>query len=128
MKHSILKDRKPFDSKLGATHVFEIMGPLLPHHTLNIASILNTSQEVISASVSHSTYLPSAALNTMAVNTEEKDKLASGLQKLFVDISYAYPGLIEGVKDRMTSPPQVENGMSVKEVAVSKSGFTWSCL
>ncbi|CAL1527221.1 unnamed protein product, partial [Lymnaea stagnalis] len=127
MKHSIIRDEfNHGDIQSQTSHVFEVTGPLLPHHTLNIASVLQSSPEVSRSTISYSTHHPSAALNSQTVNQEDKDKLASGLNKLFVDISQANPGLIGDLNERLALPAVLENGTAIKELNILQKGFTWS--
>ncbi|KAH9508638.1 hypothetical protein Btru_049491 [Bulinus truncatus] len=130
VKHSVIQCNKmttDSGSQSGMSHVFEVSGPVMPHHTLNIASVLRDSQEIISAVLSYSTHAPSAALNTQAVNQEEKDKLTVGLSKLFVDYSLANPGLVKPVREKLASPPILENCEAVRELTVTSEGYTWTC-
>ncbi|GFN93718.1 protein downstream neighbor of son [Plakobranchus ocellatus] len=131
VKHSSLRDisaKLPESQHLSYSHVFEISGPILPHHTLNIAAILYDyhQSEGNSSVLTYNTHLPSAALNTQAVNQPEKDQMAMNLHKLFVDISFANSGLLTRVKDSILKSSQLSNGAYLKEMKISKHGFLWS--
>ncbi|CAG5122768.1 unnamed protein product [Candidula unifasciata] len=133
VKHTTLNSRVPAASgqlnnlENKSTHVFEISGPILPHHALNMAAVLRNSCECDSASLSFSTYAPSAAFNTQTVSDAEKDKLASGLSKLFVDISQANAGLLQEVRNQILASPLLETGAAIRDMHVTKSGFSWIC-
>lgn len=77
--------------------------------------------------MSCSTHSPSAAFNTKCVNSIEKDKLASGLSKLFVEFSQGNHGLLHEVKDQLLASPVLEAGTAVREIQIVKSGYSWTC-
>ncbi|KAK3768673.1 hypothetical protein RRG08_065967 [Elysia crispata] len=131
VKHSQLRDVpvKVTGSKhLSYSHVFEISGPIIPHHTLNIAAVLQDyhSLQQGSSVVTYNTHLPSAALNTQAVNQPEKDLLAMNVHKLFVDFELANPGLLSSLKKSMGSRPLLASGAFLKELKISQQGYLWS--
>ena len=131
VKHSQLRDVpvKVTGSKhLSYSHVFEISGPIIPHHTLNIAAVLQDyhSLQQGSSVVTYNTHLPSAALNTQAVNQPEKDLLAMNVHKLFVDFELANPGLLSSLKESMGSRPLLASGAFLKELKISQQGYLWS--
>ena len=131
VKHSHLRDapiKLPGSKHYTYSHVFEISGPILPHHTLNIAATLQDyhRREDGSSVVTYNTHLPSIAFNTQAVNEPEKDRLAVNCHKLFVDFGLANPGLLPAVKDSITSSPTLVNGAYLKELKISAHGFSWS--
>ncbi|XP_013063543.1 protein downstream neighbor of Son-like [Biomphalaria glabrata] len=125
-KHSLVRSDTS-GSHGTLSHVFEVAGPVLPHHSLNIASMLRESPDITKAVLSYSTHMPSVALNTQAVNQEEKDKLTVGIRKLFVDYSMANPGLLGNVKERLVQPPVLGNCEAVKEMTILPEGFLWTC-
>lgn len=133
VKHTTLTNRLPATNgqlsnlETKSTHVFEISGPILPHHALNIAALLRSSSDCDTSSLSFSTHAPSAAFNTQIVNDTEKDKLASGLSKLFVDISQANPGLLQDVRNQILASCVLDTGAAIRDMHITKSGYSWTC-
>ncbi|GFR88269.1 protein downstream neighbor of Son [Elysia marginata] len=131
VKHSLLRDvavKVQGSKDLMYSHVFEISGPILPHHSLNIAALLRDyhQQQKGSSVITFNTHLPSAALNTQAVNQPEKDQLAVNLHKLFVDFDLANPGLLPTANETLNSRPGLASGTYLKECEVSAQGYSWS--
>ena len=121
MKVSTVRD----DSSVTKTsQVFEVSGPLLPHHTLNIALILHSLQLQNTSSLSFSTHTSTAAFNTRKVNDPAKDKMAEGWNKILVDASIANPGLLEKVKSSLSDIPTLHHGDCIKELSVRSDGYS----
>ncbi|XP_005104254.1 protein downstream neighbor of Son [Aplysia californica] len=126
VKGSMCKVADHGDASSSDLQVFEVAGPVLPHHTLNIASVLRKCQSGTSSTMSFSNHTPCAAFNTRKVNDPTKDKLAEGWKKIMVDPSLANPGLLGDVKHLLAEEPILHDGKFIKDLQVVPGGFSWA--
>lgn len=109
-----------FGTDTKVAHVLEIAGPILPHHQLNVSSVL---QKVVPV-ISYNTHEPTIALN-IDVKSLKNCNCSPRAESAPSNQNWKY-GLQSSVCDQLETDTGVDKGTALREVRCHPDGYMWS--